>query len=131
MNEEQRILAREQERAQAMIRADIETLSDILSDSLVWVHSSARVQSKSEFLQTLGARDTRYLDIEFDDCVVRIYGGAAVVTGLARMRAEIAGTEKSLRNRYTAVWSREGGRWRMISWQSTALPAEQASGVAR
>jgi ketosteroid isomerase-like protein len=63
--------------------------------------------------------------------VVRLHGGVAVVTGLASMHAEIAGTKRALRNRYTAIWAREGKRWRMVSWQSTAMPAEQVQGEQR
>jgi ketosteroid isomerase-like protein len=128
MNAEQFIHERELDRARAMISADVEALSDILGDNLVWVHSSARIESKSDVLRTLSARATRYLSIELDDLVVRLHGGVAVVTGLASMHAEIAGTQRALRNRYTAIWAREGESWRMVSWQSTALRAKQVQG---
>ncbi|WP_408366077.1 MULTISPECIES: nuclear transport factor 2 family protein [unclassified Paraburkholderia] len=92
------------------------------------VHWSARVESKSDVLRMLSARATQYLSIELDDQLVRLHGGVAVVTGLASMHAEIAGTQRVFRNRYTATWAREGENWRMVSWQSTALRAKQVQG---
>jgi hypothetical protein len=98
MNAEQLIRERKLDRARATISRDVEPLSDILGDSLVWVHSSARVESKGDLLRALSARATRYLGIDLDDQVVRLRGGVAIMTGLARTHAETAGTERSLRN---------------------------------
>ena len=53
---------------------------------------------------------------------MRVHGDVAVVTGLADMRASIKGEEKALRNRYTNVWEKADGTWRMVAWQSTAVP---------
>jgi ketosteroid isomerase-like protein len=122
------IRQREAERAQALVRADVAALGELFSDSLVWVHASARVETKEEFLRTLNSGATRYLSIDLEDQVVRLHGNVAVVTGLARMRAEIRGTEKALQNRYTAVWLDDRGSWRMIAWQSTAVQAAQPAG---
>jgi ketosteroid isomerase-like protein len=125
MDAHQLIFQREAERSQALVGADAVALGELFSDELVWVHSSARVETKEAFLRTLSSGATRYLCIDLEDQVVRLNGNVAVVTGLARMRAEIRGTEKALQNRYTAVWLDERGTWRMIAWQSTAVQAAQ------
>ncbi len=65
---------------------------------------------------------TRYLEIRRSEERVHLHRDVAVVTGVADMRASIDGTERQLRNRYTNVWAKSDEGWRMIAWQSTAVP---------
>ena len=46
-----------------------------------------------------------------------------MVTGVAHMRVSINGEERQLRNRYTNIWTKSEKGWRMIAWQSTAVPS--------
>jgi len=118
MDESTELLRLEKLRCDAMIAADVDALGALFSDRLTWTHSSARQDTKASFLAGLRAGGTRYLAMKRSDEQVR--GDIAVVTGLVEMRASIKGEEKELRNRYTNVWARVDGRWRMTAWQSTA-----------
>lgn len=112
----------EDRRCAAMVQADLDTLGELFSDDLLWTHSSAHQDTKSSFLAGLGTGKTRYLEIRRSEEKILIRGDAAVISGIADMRAVVRGEEKALRNRYTNVWLCETGRWRMIAWQSTAAP---------
>jgi uncharacterized protein (TIGR02246 family) len=112
----------EDRRCAALIQGDVARLAELLSDDLLWTHSSARQDTKSSFLAALGEGSTRYLEIERSEEKIRVRGDVAVVTGVADMRAIVKDEEKVLRNRYLNVWTREDGRWRMLAWQSTAAP---------
>ena len=46
---------------------------------------------------------------------VTVYETFAVITGVVEMRASIAGKEKELCNRYSNVWQKADGNWRMVS----------------
>ena len=112
----------EDRRCAALIQGDVARLADLLSDDLLWTHSSARQDTKSSFLAALGEGSTRYLEIQRSEEKIRVRGDVAVFTGVADMRAIVKAEEKVLRNRYLNVWTREDGRWRMLAWQSTAAP---------
>lgn len=112
-------------RSEAMIQADEKALADLLADDLVWTHSSARVDSKQDFIASLAAGDLKYERIVLADQVIRVHGTVAVVTGLAEMSAVVKGAAKELCNRYTAVWEHAGASWQMVAWQST--PAQPAA----
>ena len=117
------LLELEARRCDAMVAADIGALDRLLSDDLTWTHASAHQDTKASFLVRLQAGGTRYLEIKRSDEQVRLHGGVAVVTGVAHMRASINGEERQLRNRYTNVWTKSDEGWRMIAWQSTAVPS--------
>ena len=122
MDETTELLGFETRRCDAMVAADVGALDRLLSDDLTWTHSSARQDTKANFLAGLQAGGTRYLEIRRSDEQVRLHGEVAVITGVAHMRASINGEERQLRNRYTNVWTRSDEGWRMIAWQSTAVP---------
>jgi hypothetical protein len=122
MSEEQSILICEARRSKALIDVNLAILEDLLHDELIWTHSSARVESKKEFLSSLVSGATQYLSIELHEQMIRKHGIVTLVTGVAKIRANIKGNERSLQNRYLAVWVMLHQSWRMAAWQSTATP---------
>jgi ketosteroid isomerase-like protein len=123
MDETSELLRLEARRCDAMVAANVDELDILLADQLIWTHSSARQDTKTSLLEALRAGGTRYLHMKRTEERVRVHGDIAVVTGLVAMRASIKGEEKDLLNRYTDVWSKFDGVWRMIAWQSTAAPS--------
>jgi len=122
MDETTDVLGFEARRCEAMITADFGALDQLLSDALTWTHASARQDDKASFLAGLRGGHTRYLEIRRSEERVHLHGEAAVVTGVADMRASIDGTERQLRNRYTNMWAKSDEGWQMVAWQSTAIP---------
>jgi ketosteroid isomerase-like protein len=45
----------------------------------------------------------------------------AFLSGVAVMKAEIGGNVRDIENRYTIVWQRADGMWRVVNWQSTSV----------
>jgi len=122
MAPENDLSALESRRCVAMIAADAGALSDLFDDDLVWTHSSARTDTKASYLEGLKSGATRYLEIRRSDEIIRVHGTLAVITGAAEMHVVLKGEEKRLRNRYTNVWVKRGGSWKMLAWASTAVP---------
>ena len=117
------ILTLDRLRCDAMIRADVPTLSDLFADDMVWIHGSAKVDGKAAVLQTIGSGKTKYLEISCSEQQVRIYGALAMVGGIADMKLESAGEARSLKNRFTISWLNDGGSWKVVNWQSTPVRA--------
>ena len=116
------IIALENQRTEAMIKQDAKALEEILADDLSYVHSSARVETKAEFISNVTSGRTRYRAMEQNDVKVRQYGDTAVVTGHANVHVEANGREVKFQIRFIDVYAKRDDVWRMVAWQSTRLP---------
>jgi ketosteroid isomerase-like protein len=101
---------------------DFETLTTLLADDLVYVHSSANVDGKSAFIDSMRSGRTKYESIEPAEVKVRVYGNTAIVNGLAKLTVATNGQSNSFSLRYTDVWVMRDNKWQMVTWQSTRLP---------
>jgi ketosteroid isomerase-like protein len=119
---EAEVLRADDQRFQAMMRGDWAGLDAALADDLTYVHSTARLETKSEHVANLRAGKPHYRGIAPRDRRVRVVGGAGVVNGVSEMHVESGGKEQRFTVRYLAVYAKSGDRWRMIAWQSTRQP---------
>jgi ketosteroid isomerase-like protein len=116
------VLAADDRRFEAMRKQDWAALDASLADDLVYVHSTARVESKAEHTGNLRAGRPHYRGIAPRDRQVRVRGDVGIVNGVSEMHVENAGKEQRFTVRYLAVYTRAGGAWRMMAWQSTRVP---------
>lgn len=91
----------------------------MLDESLIWVHGSAKQDSKRSFLAGFGGAGPTYLEIERSEVVVRCFGDVAVVNGIQTMRCLLQGAERHLVNRYVNVWSAYEAKPKIVAWQTT------------
>jgi ketosteroid isomerase-like protein len=108
-------------RRDAMTKADVATLGELFADDMVWIHATARIDTKAGLLDAIGSGSTKYLSIDVTDETVRDFGDVVLVGGIAAMAAEIKGETRELRNRFTIVWARGGDAWQVVNWQSTSV----------
>lgn len=116
------VLAADDRRFEAMRKQDWPALDASLADDLVYVHSTARVESKAEHIGNLRAGKPHYRGIAPRDRTARVRGDVGIVNGVSEMHVENAGKEQRFTVRYLAVYTRAGGAWRMMAWQSTKMP---------
>ena len=64
---------------------DLDELERMLTDDMNYTHSSAAVDTKTEFLGALRSGTVRYLSIELEERTVRVYRDAGVVQGIAHV----------------------------------------------
>lgn len=115
------ILKLEKARCDAMTGADVAALTNLFADDMVWIHASAKVDSKAGVLNTIGSGKTKYLEIDCSEQNVRFYGDMAIVGGIADMKLNIGGEIRSLKNRFTINWRKNSGGWQVVNWQSTTV----------
>ena len=94
------IIALEDRRIEAMTKGDVQTLEEILADDLIYTHTTARIDTKSSFIEAISSGRSNYRSVEREDVKVRQFGDSAVVTGHAK----------------------RNGAWQIVAWQSTRLP---------
>ncbi|HJQ56281.1 MAG TPA: nuclear transport factor 2 family protein [Vineibacter sp.] len=113
----------DRKRMQAMAAKDIATLETVLADDLVYTHSSARLDSKKSLIDAMLSGATVYTGVEPSDVKAQDLGDAVVLTGVAQIKVVSNGTPNAFGVRFTDVYARRDGRWQMVTWQSTRLPA--------
>jgi ketosteroid isomerase-like protein len=118
----QKIIELDKKRMDAMASKDIATLRAILSDDLVYTHSSARLDTKQSLIDGMESGTTVYTAVEPSDVKAQDFGDAVVLTGSARFRVTSRGNPISFGVRFTDVYINQGGQWQMVAWQSTRLP---------
>jgi len=118
---EREIRELETQRFQAMERVDVAALNRILSDDLIYTHTSGLQQTKSEVIGVLGSGDMKYESITPDKVRVRIFKETAVITGRASIKIKAGGEEQSFKICYLDVYVKQDGRWQMVAWQSSRV----------
>ena len=116
------IIDLENRRFKAMTEVDTAVLDEVLSDDLVYTHSTARVESKSEFIASLTSGQTKYESVACDDVNVRRFNDTAIVTGSAWIAVVARGHHNKFQVRFTDVYAMQENAWRMVAWQSTKMP---------
>lgn len=117
------ILVADDARYTAMIDGDFTALQEILAEELLYGHSSGQVDTRESYLSALEGGAVKYLEAQRSDETVRQVGTVALMTGLHRLRVQVGGQEKVLHNRFMTTWLQRSGRWQLLSWASTPVPA--------
>ena len=121
---EQQVLQAEKDRFAAMTKVDEAALNKLLADDLTYVHTSALLQTKKEFIDSLKSGAIKYVSMTPNeaDWKVRILGNVAIVNGAATVHVVDHGTDLNFRLRYTTVHANRSGSWQLLSWEATRFP---------
>jgi len=116
------VLAAEDARYQALLGPDLPTLERLFHERLSYAHSSGVRDTKDEYLAKIRDGYYDYRRIAHPVERVDVLGDTAVVVG--RMDADLLvdGTAKALDVLALAVWTSDGGDWRLLAYASTPIP---------
>jgi len=112
---EQVIRKLDNERIQAQIHADAAALERIYADDFIGVGPSGTVRTKPQVLSDFTSGDLKFQVITTEDVQVRVYGNAAVETGRSKMNGQDKGNAVPHDTRFTRVWIKQQGRWRLVA----------------
>ena len=118
----QKIIDLDKKRMTAMAQKDVATLNTLLSDDLVYTHSSARLDTKQSLIGAMESGATVYNSVEPSDVKAQDLGDTVVLTGVAWIKVASRGKQLDFGVRFTDAYARRSGRWQMVVWQSTRLP---------
>jgi ketosteroid isomerase-like protein len=108
----------------ALLSADMGALEALLADDFVIVDvMSGRVTSREELLAAIGSGMLRFAEVtQFArDQSVRRRQAAGVVVGRTRMVMRVGPDEVTANSRYTHVFVKDDGSWRLMSAQGTPI----------
>ena len=102
-------------------KADAATLQPLFADDMVVVVPGMRPLSKADSLAVLASGRMTFERYESSDLTVRVYDDTAVVTGRLQRTREMTGGGPKIDDdwRFTKVYLRRGGKWRVISFHAS------------
>lgn len=118
----QTVIELDRQRMEAMAKKDIAALNALISDDLVYTHSTARLDTKQSLIGNMQSGGTVYTAVVPSDVEAQDLGDTVVLTGSCRISVNAQGRPNSFGVRFTDVWANQGGQWRMVAWQSTRTP---------
>ena len=122
---EQAIRQLDNERIQAQIHADAAALDRIYADDFIGVGPSGTVRTKPQVISDFTSGHLKFQSITTDDVQVRVYGNTAVETGRSTMNGQDRGKAVPRDNRFTRVWVKQQGRWRLVANHYSPLITQQ------
>lgn len=121
------VKALELERFKAQESNDFAALERLLADDLVYSHSSGAVDGKASYIDSLRTGKAHYLKIVPEEIKTRVMGDIVLIHGRGTFTLETNTNgqkgENVLKLSFLDVWQKRSGKWQMIAWQSTRLPA--------
>jgi ketosteroid isomerase-like protein len=118
----QKVIDLDKQRMDAMAKKDLAALNTLISDDLVYTHSSARLDTKKTLIGNMEAGSTIYTSVVPSDVKAQDFGDTVVLTGSCKISVMSQGRPNSFGVRFTDVWANKGGQWQMVTWQSTRTP---------
>ncbi len=112
---EQAIKQMDNERIQAQIHADTAALDRIYADDFIGIGPSGTVRTKPQVLADFTSHNLKFQTITTDEVQVRVYENTAVETGLSIMIGQDKSKTVPRDNRFTRVWVKQRGRWRLVA----------------
>ena len=118
----QKVIDLDKQRMDAMAKKDLAALNKLISDDLVYTHSSARLDTKKTLIGNMESGGTVYTSVVPSDVKAQDLGDTVVLTGSCKISVMSQGRANSFGVRFTDVWANKGGQWQMVTWQSTRTP---------
>lgn len=120
---EQQIKRVEEERRQAILRNDIKALDLLIAPDYTAVMNlfGGKVTTKTDEL-ALDQSDARKVESwNPTDVSIRIYDNVGLVVGLAEVTDILKGERRHIRFRYTHLWVKRNGSWRLVHRHTTRV----------
>jgi hypothetical protein len=114
------VRVRERRRIEATRANDVEALSSLLDDGLVYINSAGEVFDKQRYLQAISSNRLSY-DEDFDvrESQSSVLDGLVIFVGVMLGHSLLDGERQVFHCRCLSVWREDAGEWRMVAWQSS------------
>jgi ketosteroid isomerase-like protein len=112
---EQQLTKLENDWAQATITKDYAVLDRVISDDYTSSGDpDGSVETKAKFMASMKSGETVIKSYKYSDLKVRVYGNAAVVTGLQTFDMTVKGKDVGGTFRFTDTWVKRGNSWQCV-----------------
>jgi ketosteroid isomerase-like protein len=118
------IEALEMQWREAQLSNDVAVMDRLLADDYVGISASGIIETKPEALALRRAGTLHITALDLNDLKVRIYGDTAVVTSRADLEGTNGASNISGKYRYTRVYNRRFGQWKIVSFEASRINDE-------
>jgi ketosteroid isomerase-like protein len=119
-----RILGLENAWGHAIEAKDTTALDMLLGDTFVGVETDGTVSSKAQFLAGIKAPDYQPSQAVNEEIHAQVYGNAAVVNGIFRVKGVEKGKPYVHRERFIDTWIKQNQIWQCVASSATLIPAK-------
>jgi len=92
-----------------------------VTEDYTLTNSKGKITTRADDLAEATKHDPKYEIFENHDMKVRIYGGAAVVTGITHAKGISGGQLFNAEFRFTDTFVKDHGRWRLWAGQAVKI----------
>ena len=125
--DEQTILQIEREACEAYLHADAAYLDKLLTDDFTAINGRAEINDKKQELQEVRDKSIHFTVFENRDMQVHQHGDMAAVVGITTVKGAFAdGKTFAVEVRFTDVFAKVAGQWRMVAGHSSRFPAKES-----
>jgi ketosteroid isomerase-like protein len=123
-NAEQEIRALDAQRIAAILNQDVSMLEQLMAEDFTYTHQGGVTEGKAAFLAEMKSGGGAFTSLQMSEVALHVAGDAAILTGRCDLTAVRQGRNLVIPMHFTEVYTRTGGRWRWLLWQSTRIPEQ-------
>ncbi|CAN5262662.1 hypothetical protein BH20ACI2_BH20ACI2_25170 [soil metagenome] len=113
---EQQVMKAGQAYGEIMKRRDAPAFERLFADEYIYTSEEGKTRNKAEDIAHMTSPDMVIESSEISDQKVRVIGnGAAIETGMYKMKGKYKDNAFDETGRYTTTWVWRGGRWQIVS----------------
>jgi|SRR5215831_16017070 len=116
-----RVLGLETAWGHAIEAKDTKALDMILASTFTAVEIDGSLSNKAEFLASIRSPEYQPSQAVNEQISVQVYGNAAVVVGIFRVKGTEKGKPYVHRERFTDTWIKQNQSWQCVSSQATLI----------
>ena len=116
------VMGIERELLNAILKGDASASERHLADTYVFTGPDGMVENKAQAIADLKSGDLKLQSASLDDAKVQVYGDTAVVTYSSNDKGTYKGKDISGKTRWTDVFVKQNGSWRVVASHGTMLP---------
>lgn len=117
----------EEQWRQAELHANTTVMAEMLSDDYLGIYADGMLATKAETLAAFQDGRAHFSEIDTSDRKIRVFGTTAVVVSKARVVGTTDGENISGLYRYTRVYHRHNGVWKIVSFEASTLQEHRHS----
>lgn len=118
---EQQVAAAVEKLRLAMISGERTALESIASDQLNYGHSSGKVETKQEFVESIASGKSDFVTCDFTEQKITMSGKVAVVYFNLSAKTNDNGKPGEVNLKLMTVWQLEKGGWKMLARQAVKI----------
>ncbi len=121
MTVEQTLMNMEKEMTDAFVKGDISVFDKYVADNATFTHPGGMMSNKAQAIASFKSGDLKIESSKIDGMKVQMFGKTAIVTYGTTDKGTFKGRDISGQYRWTDVFVKMGGKWKMVASQGTPI----------